>query len=62
MALEVRVLGPPAIVREGEPQRSPARKTWALLTLLLLGPPGATRQELADHLVGDARDPLASLR
>lgn len=62
MGLEVRVLGRPAIVRDGVPQRMPGRKTWALLSLLLLGSPGATRHELAAHLAGDARDPLASLR
>ncbi len=59
----IRLLGPPAIERDGRPARPPrGRKAWALLAYLLLAerPPGRTH--LAELLFGDADDPLAALR
>jgi DNA-binding SARP family transcriptional activator len=47
MGFELRVLGPPAIEREGEPQRLAGRKSWGLLAYLLLESGAPTRQQLA---------------
>lgn len=61
--LTIRLLGVPAIERDGEPVRSPrGRKAWALLAYLMLAarPPG--RQRLAELLFADADDPLGALR
>jgi DNA-binding SARP family transcriptional activator len=63
VALTIRLLGPPAIERDGEPAAPPrGRKAWALLAYLLLAerPPG--RRHLAELLFGDAEDPLGALR
>jgi len=61
--LTIRLLGPPAIERDGVPLRPPrGRKAWALLGYLLLSerPPG--RKHLAELLFGEADDPLGALR
>ncbi|WP_336208883.1 AfsR/SARP family transcriptional regulator [Nonomuraea sp. LPB2021202275-12-8] len=61
--LTIRLLGPPAIERDGRPLRPPrGRKAWALLGYLLLAerPPG--RKHLAELLFADADDPLGALR
>jgi len=63
VTLTIRLLGPPAIEREGRPAPPPrGRKAWALLAYLLLAdrPPG--RRQLAELLFGDADDPLGALR
>jgi len=62
MALGVRLLGPPAIVRDGQPVRLGGRKTWGLLTFLVLEPRAPTRRDVIDRLVPEANDPLAALR
>jgi DNA-binding SARP family transcriptional activator len=59
----IRLLGPPAIERDGRPAVPPrGRKAWALLGYLLLAerPPG--RQRLAEMFFGHADDPLGALR
>jgi DNA-binding SARP family transcriptional activator len=63
VAQTIRLLGPPAMERDGRPVRSPrGRKAWALLAYLLLAdrPPG--RRHLAELLFADADDPLGALR
>jgi hypothetical protein len=63
VALTIRLLGPPAIERDGGPAPPPrGRKAWALLAYLLLAdrPPG--RRHLAELLFPDADDPLGALR
>lgn len=59
----IRLLGPPAVEKDGRPVRAPrGRKAWALLCYLLLvdRPPG--RRHLAELLFADAADPLGALR
>jgi DNA-binding SARP family transcriptional activator len=61
--LAIRLLGKPQIERDGIPVPPPrGRKTWALLTYLLLceGPP--PRSRLASMLFSEADDPLGALR
>src|SRR5215217_4832983 len=63
VTLTIRLLGPPAIERDGRPAPPPrGRKAWALLAYLLVAerPPG--RRQLAELLFGDADDPLGTLR
>lgn len=61
--LTVRLLGPPAIERDGQPLRSPrGRKAWALLSYVLLAERPPSRRYLAEMLFGDADDPLGALR
>jgi DNA-binding SARP family transcriptional activator len=63
VTLTIRLLGPPAIERDGSSAPPPrGRKAWALLAYLLLAdrPPG--RRQLAELLFGDADDPLGALR
>ncbi|MEO3863222.1 BTAD domain-containing putative transcriptional regulator [Acrocarpospora sp. B8E8] len=61
--LTIRLLGPPAIERDGQPVRSPrGRKAWALLSYLLLAERPPSRRHLAELLFGDADDPLGALR
>lgn len=63
MALEIRLLGTPMILRDGTPLPPPrGAKAWALLAYLLLEPTGRNRVRLSSMLFGDADDPLASLR
>ena len=64
MTLSIRLLGPPALERDGRSAAAPrGRKAWAVLAYLLLAerpPPG--RRQLAELLFGDADDPLGALR
>ncbi|MEV6986388.1 BTAD domain-containing putative transcriptional regulator [Sphaerisporangium sp. NPDC051017] len=61
--LTIRLLGPPAIFRDGRPVRPPrGRKAWALLSYLLLAERPPSRKRLAELLFGDANDPLGALR
>src|SRR4051812_10855223 len=61
--LTIRLLGRPAIERDGRPARSPrGRKAWALLCYLLLAERPHSRRHLAELLFGDADDPLGALR
>ncbi len=63
MALTIRLLGPPAIARDGVPAPPPrGRKAWALLAYLLLADRPPSRRHLAELLFGDADDPLGALR
>jgi DNA-binding SARP family transcriptional activator len=59
----IRLLGPPAIERDGREVRGPrGRKAWALLAYLLLAERPPSRRHLAELLFGDADDPLRALR
>jgi len=61
--LTIRLLGPPAIERDGRPVRAPrGRKAWAVLGYLLLAERPVSRRHLAELLFGDADDPLGALR
>ncbi|MBA2414439.1 MAG: SARP family transcriptional regulator [Geodermatophilaceae bacterium] len=61
--LMIRLLGPPALERDGRPVRSPrGRKAWALLSYVLLAERPPRRKHLAEMLFGDADDPLGALR
>ena len=63
VTLSIRLLGPPALERDGRLVAAPrGRKAWAVLAYLLLAerPPG--RRQLAELLFGDADDPLGALR
>jgi DNA-binding SARP family transcriptional activator len=63
VTLSIRLLGPPALERDGRSVAAPrGRKAWAVLAYLLLAerPPG--RRQLAELLFGDADDPLGALR
>src|SRR5262245_3539735 len=61
--LTIRLLGPPAIERDGRPVRPPrGRKAWAILCFVLLAERPPHRKHLAELLFGDASDPLGALR
>ena len=61
--LTIRLMGRPAIEREGRPVPPPrGRKAWALLGYVLLAERPASRKHLAGLLFGDANDPLGALR
>ena len=61
--LTIRLLGPPAIERDGQPVRSPrGRKAWALLSYVLLADRPPSRKHLAELFFSDADDPLGALR
>jgi DNA-binding SARP family transcriptional activator len=61
--LTIRLLGPPAIERDGVPVRPPrGRKAWAVLSYLLLADRPPSRSHLSELLFGDAADPLGALR
>jgi DNA-binding SARP family transcriptional activator len=60
--LRIRLLGAPSLARDGEAARLEGRKTWALLTYLLLEPHPPTRRELVDRLWSEADDPLGAAR
>lgn len=63
MAATIRLLGVPAILRDGHDTAGPkGRKAWALLAYLLLAERPATRRALAELLFADAADPLGALR
>ena len=61
MALEVRLLGQPSIIRDGVRVPLGGRKPWGLLAYLLLEQ-RPTRREVASRLISEANDPLAALR
>ncbi len=61
--LEIRLLGPPGIWRDGESVRPRGRKAWGLLAYLILSEVrNPSRERLADLLFAEADDPLRSLR
>jgi DNA-binding SARP family transcriptional activator len=61
--LTIRLLGRPALERDGAPVRSPrGRKAWAVLAYLLLAERPPTRSHLAELLFGEADDPLGAVR
>jgi DNA-binding SARP family transcriptional activator len=63
VATSIRLLGSPAILREGRVASVPkGRKVWALLAYLLLAERPAHRRHLAELLFADADDPLGTLR
>ena len=63
MSLSIRLLGRPALHRDGEPAATPrGHKAWALLAYLALAERAPSRRELASLLFADANDPLAALR
>jgi DNA-binding SARP family transcriptional activator len=63
VALTIRLLGPPAIVRDGTAVPSPrGRKAWAVLAYLVLADRPPSRRHLAELLFGEADDPLGALR
>ncbi len=59
----IRLLGTPAILRNGRAVAPPrGRKAWALFAYLLLCERPTSRRELAELLFADAADPLGALR
>jgi DNA-binding SARP family transcriptional activator len=61
--LTIRLLGAPAIERDGRPTRPPrGRKAWALLAYTVLSDRPPSRRQLAELLFADADDPLGALR
>ena len=59
----IRLLGRPSIEADGAPVRPPrGRKSWAVLTYVLLAERPPSRRHLAGLLFGDADDPLGALR
>ena len=61
--LEIRLLGPPAIQRDGAPAPPPrGRKAWAVLAYLALAERPVAARRLAELVFGDADDPLGALR
>lgn len=61
--LTIRLLGPPGIERDGRAVPPPrGRKSWALLSYLLLTQRPPTRKYLAGLLFSEADDPLGALR
>jgi DNA-binding SARP family transcriptional activator len=63
VSLAVRLLGKPAIERDGMPVQPPrGRKAWALLLYLLLCERPPPRSRLASLLFAEADDPLGALR
>ena len=63
MGLDIQLLGPPAVLRDGVQQLPPrGHKPWALLALILLSESPVPRERLAGLLFADADDPLGSLR
>jgi DNA-binding SARP family transcriptional activator len=63
VSLAVRLLGKPAIERDGVPVQAPrGRKAWALLLYLVLSERPPPRARLASLLFAEADDPLGALR
>jgi DNA-binding SARP family transcriptional activator len=63
MSVAIRLLGKPRVERDGETVGSArGRKTWALLTYLLLCERPPPRSRVASLLFPDADDPLGALR
>jgi DNA-binding SARP family transcriptional activator len=62
-SLTITLLGPPAVVRDGEPIAAPkGKKVWALLGYLVRSGSPVSRERLASLLFADADDPLGALR
>ena len=62
-ALEIHLLGPPRVTRDGVTAPSPrGHKVWALLAYLLRTDRPPSRAEVVSLLFGEADDPLAALR
>src|SRR2546429_8660003 len=63
MSVAIRLLGKPRIERDGARAAGPrGRKTWALLTYLLLCERAPPRGRVASLLFPEADDPLGALR
>ena len=63
MGVTIQLLGRPRVVpRSGEPYQCRSRKSWALLTYLLLTERPPTRSQLASMLFAEADDPVRALR
>jgi DNA-binding SARP family transcriptional activator len=63
MSVTIQLLGRPRVVpRSGEPYQCRSRKSWALLTYLLLSERPPTRSQLASMLFAEADDPVRALR
>ena len=63
MTLTIRLLGRPALARDGRPAAPPrGSKSWGVLAYLLLAERPPSRRELAGLLFADADDPLGALR
>lgn len=62
MSLAIHLLGRPTIDREGTEYRFRSRKSWALLSYLILSEQPPTRSQLAFLLFSEADDPLRALR
>ena len=63
MGVAIRLIGKPGIERDGVMLRPPrGRKTWALLTYLLLCERPPARSRVAALLFSEADDPLGALR
>jgi DNA-binding SARP family transcriptional activator len=61
--LEIRLLGPPQIERDGAIVPPPrGHKSWAVLAYLVLAGRPVARARLAALIFGDAADPLGALR
>ncbi len=59
----IRLFGRPSIEVDGEVRRAPrGRKSWAVLTYVLLAERPPSRRHLAELLFHDADDPLGALR
>ncbi|HET9024554.1 MAG TPA: BTAD domain-containing putative transcriptional regulator [Burkholderiaceae bacterium] len=62
-AIEVRLLGPMSVVRDGQPvELPPSRKARALLAYLMLTPHAVARSSLCELLWDGPDDPRAELR
>ena len=61
--LSIQLLGRPALEVDGaDGYRFRSRKSWALLTYLILSERPQTRAQLASLLFAEAEDPLGALR
>ena len=59
----IRLVGPPAVERDGVALRPPrGRKAWAVLSYLVLADHPPSRRSLAAMLFSEADDPLGALR
>lgn len=63
MGLEIRLLGEPCAILDGEPLPTAIRrKAWSLLAVVLMAERPPTRRALASLLFADADDPRGALR
>ena len=63
MNLTIQLLGRPRLLRSsGDGYQFRSRKSWALLTYLLLNQRAPTRSQLAELLFPEADDPVRALR